>query len=188
MSSSLQRLAGLLKERNRIEQEISELIGRPAHPGHVGEYVAAEIFGVDLNESASQKGTDGIFRSGPLQGKSVNIKSKSRNDGLMDVNPDGVPDYFLVLSGPWTAAESSREKRAPWTVALMHLFDARRLVNQLRERKVKIGLATSVVRWLWEEAEVFPGARNPLLALTPMQREKLRLFAAFGNRCEIPVD
>ena len=71
----LQRLASLLVQRNAIDGEIAAVLGRPAHPGHIGEFVVASIFDITLNISAIQKGTDGHFASGALAGKSVTSRS-----------------------------------------------------------------------------------------------------------------
>ena len=47
----LQRLAGLLRARNANEAEITQVIGRPAQLGHIGEYIAGQIFDVALEQS-----------------------------------------------------------------------------------------------------------------------------------------
>ena len=60
----LEQLASLLARRNAIDEQIAALIGRPAIRGHVGEWIAHEIFGVTLEESAVQKGFDGRFADG----------------------------------------------------------------------------------------------------------------------------
>ena len=52
----LEPLAMFIKQRNEIDKDISEIIGRPAERGHIGEFVAAEIFGIELHESASSQG------------------------------------------------------------------------------------------------------------------------------------
>lgn len=109
----LQRLASLVKQRNAVDREIAQILGRPALPGHFGEFVASVIFGIALTDSASQKGIDGHFTDGPLAGRSVNVKFYTKNDGLLDVNADSPPDFYLVLAGPRTPAESSRGKTRP---------------------------------------------------------------------------
>ena len=48
---ALRRLASLLESRNDIDEEIAHLIGRPAIRGHVGEWIAQEIFGVRLEKT-----------------------------------------------------------------------------------------------------------------------------------------
>jgi hypothetical protein len=45
---SLERLAELLRERNRISTEIAALIGRLALNSHVGEYIASQVFDIEL--------------------------------------------------------------------------------------------------------------------------------------------
>ena len=73
----LQELASLIKARNVLENSIAGIIGRPAHPGHIGEFVASRIFDIELPESAVNRGCDGHFRTGLLAGKSVNVKKYS---------------------------------------------------------------------------------------------------------------
>ena len=181
--NQLHRLASLLHERNRVDGEIASAIGRPAHPGHIGEFVAAAIFDIELHESAVQKGTDGQFTRGPLSGRSVNIKKYSLEQGLLDVRPDALPDFFLVLTGARTPAASSRGTTQPWTIESVYLFEAVPLVEQLRTRGVKIGVATSVRRHLWHDAEIYPSPNNATLRLTPEQISMIELFRApAGNR------
>ena len=40
----LERLAGLIWQRNALDREIAAVLGRPAHSGHLGEYQAAAVF------------------------------------------------------------------------------------------------------------------------------------------------
>ena len=172
----LQRLASLIKERNAVENAIAGVIGRPAHAGHVGEFVASRIFDIELPESAVNKGSDGYFRSGPLAAKSVNIKKYSLSQGILDIRPDALPDYFLVLAGPKDSPGSSRGTVQPWVIASAFLFDACALVQRLKQRGVKLGVATSVIQELWREAEIYPSPNNPALWLTEAQRKMLEMF------------
>lgn len=173
---ALQRLAALLDERNLIDGKIAATIGRPAHPGHIGEFVAASIFDIELNESAVHKGTDGQFARGPLRGRSVNIKKYSLEQGVLDIRPDALPDFFLVLTGARTGAASSRGTTQPWTIESVYLFEAVLLVEQLSARGVKIGVATSVRRHHWDDAEIYPSPNNGALPLTPEQISMIELF------------
>ena len=122
--SQLEQLASLLAKRNAIDKEISDLISRPALKGHVGEWIAQESFGVKLEESAAQKGFDGRFADGPLAGKTVNVKWYGKREGILDINPDGVPDHYLVMTGPKAAAMTSRGQTLPWVITEVFLFDA----------------------------------------------------------------
>ena len=94
----LKELARLIRQRNEIAREIGALIGRPALVGHIGEWIAQEVFSMRLEDSAVQKGFDGRFCAGPLVGKTVNVKWYGKREGLLDVNPDGVPDLYLVMT------------------------------------------------------------------------------------------
>ena len=174
----LRRLASLVKQRNAVDQEIAGVLGRPAHTGHLGEFIAAHVFRIALLESASHKGIDGHFTARPLAGRSVNIKFATKNDGLLNMNLDSPPDFYLVMTGPRTQPASSRATTSPWVISSVFLFDAPDLVQRLIERGVKIGIATSVARRFWGEAEIYPRQSNHALRLTPEQRSWIKLFGA----------
>ena len=95
----LKQLAKLIDTRNQIEREITALVGRPAAIGHIGEYIASRVFNIALEESASHKSSDGYFREEPLKGHTVNIKWFAFQEGLLDITPESLPDYYLVLAG-----------------------------------------------------------------------------------------
>lgn len=173
----LRKIATLIRRRNAIDAEIAEVIGRPALIQHVGEYLAAEIFGITLHESAVHKGSDGYFADGCLSGKSVNIKFYSANAGLLDISLKSPPDYYLVLTGAMTSAATSRCETRPWGIDAAFLFNHAALVSELSGR-VKIGVATSVRRHYWDAAEVYPSDANPELRLTERQIKTLRMFSA----------
>jgi hypothetical protein len=44
----LEQLAQLVAARNEADRQIAALIGRPAAPGNIGEFVAARVFGIEL--------------------------------------------------------------------------------------------------------------------------------------------
>ena len=176
---SMEELAALIHQRNKLSDEVSKIIGRPALNGHVGEYIASKLFNIKLEESAASKGIDGHFNDGPLKGKTVNIKLYGKKENLLDINKDFLADYYLVLSGPNSPAESSRGKTRPLILSQVHFFNMSRLVSELERRGVKIGVATSVRKQLWDEAMIYPDQRNIDLMLTLEQR---RLLALFGER------
>lgn len=175
MMRDLTRLADLLRQRNDLDREIAALTGRPALPGHLGEYIAAAIFDIELHPSAVSKGSDGRFRSGPLAGRTVNVKWYSAFCGLLDIRPDALPEYFLVLAGPRTPAVSSRNTTLPLVIASVYLFQAATLVHALTGR-VKIGVATSVAIPFWDAAELYPTNRNTCFPLSDEQRRLLSSF------------
>jgi len=172
----LSRLAELIKKRNLLEREITGLIGRPAEIGHIGEYIAAKVFHIRLEESASRKSIDGFFNDGPLKDRTVNVKWYARCEGGLDITPEALPDYYLVLAGPKSGMMTSRGQTRPWIIEYVFLFDAHALVAELSRSGVKIGTATSVRQHLWAEAEIYPTQRHNLLELTDDQRKALRLF------------
>jgi hypothetical protein len=174
--NDLIRLAKLIKSRNAIANDITTIIGRPALIGHVGEYIASAIFEIVLEKSASHKGSDGHFMGGALAGCTVNIKCYPKQEGILDVNPVNFPDYYLVLAGPKSGAVSSRGIVRPWVIKSVFLFDASKLIDILRKRGVKIGIATSVIGQLWDNAEIYPTQRNNKLTLSNEQRSLLDLF------------
>lgn len=52
-------LSQLLKAHNVLDSIIVGLIHRPVQLGHVGEYLAQEIFDMQLHRTAVHKGSDG---------------------------------------------------------------------------------------------------------------------------------
>lgn len=169
----LRSLASLVKAKNDADREIAEVIGRPALQGHFGEHVAASVFGVALHDSATAKGSDGLFSGGPLAGKAVEIKYYPKNEGLLDMKTGAQPDFYLALTGPRKEPAASRGATRPWVIEAAYLFDAPALVARLT---AKIGTATSVRQEFWSEAEVYPRS-NPAFPLTEAQRDSLALFS-----------
>ena len=174
----LRRLAELLRARNEIDEEVAGIIERPVTPGHLGEFVAAAIFGIELASSASAKAIDGWFTRGPLAGKTVNVKWYGKEEGVLDLSAQGVgADYYLVLTGGRTTAISSKGTRRPWVISHVFLFDGAALLKALRVRGVKITTGGSVARAYWEAAEIYPRPTNPLWALSDEEQAQLALFA-----------
>ena len=173
---SLERLAELLRERNRISTEIAALIGRPALNSHIGEYIASQIFDIALHESATHKGADGQFRSGPLRGKTVNVKLYGKKEWILDINPAAVADHYLVLTGPSGPAASSRGGDRPLAIDQVFLFNMKQLLPELEKKGVKIGIATSIANKYWEQAMLYPQQKNIELTLSNNQRQLLQLF------------
>ncbi|SNQ49788.1 conserved hypothetical protein [Frankia canadensis] len=177
MSGELEQIADLLRQRNAVDERIAAVIGRPMTAGHLGEWIAARVFHVELEQSAVAAAIDGRFTTGPLQGRTVNVKWYLKRENLLDITESAVLDYYLVFTGPTSVAASSRGGTRPWTIAAVYLFDAQRLLDELRARGVKTGTATSVRAAQWESAEIFPRAGNGLLRMEPEQARILRLFA-----------
>lgn len=171
--ADLPRLASLLKSRNTIDEKMAALIGHTAQLGNIGEYIAAAIFDIVLDEAGKRRGYDGRFTRGPLAGKTVDIQWHPKHDGQMNIRMDLFPDYYLVLSGPASAPNFA----SPWLISTIYLFDANNLFLGLRERGVQIGSSTSVTGPLWERAEIYPKPRNTELALSDDERKQLILFA-----------
>ena len=177
-ADSLERVAALLRERNAIDAELAQLMQRPMTSGHLGEWIAAQVFDIELEVSAAAAGIDGRFRSGPLQDRTVNVKWYLKREGLLDTTWSEALDYYLVLTGPPSPAESSRGTGRPWCIQAVFLFDARQLRSEQIMRGVRQGTASSVIKQQWAAAQIYPAATNPQLVITAQQAEQLRLFAA----------
>ena len=176
MDAKIQELAALVRDRNSVAERITRIIGRPAQIGHIGEYIAPQVFGIQLEHSAVSKGIDGAFRSGPLAGRTVNIKFYAKREGLFDIRPDAVADYYLVLTGPKSNTMTSRGEVRPWHIDWVFLFHGPMLVDHLKERGVKISVETSVVAEQWNCAEVYPDGANSEYNVGNEQEQMLRLF------------
>jgi hypothetical protein len=175
--ASLNDLAGLIREKNEHDARITAIVGRPALIGHVGEYIASRVFGIRLHESAVHKGSDGVFSDGALAGRSVNVKWYARNEGLLDLHQTDPPDFYLVLSGPAPSGAFVKGGVRPWLITQVHVFDASMLHATLAQSGTKIGVASSVRKAYWIDAEVYPTPRNQLLVLSAEQRGMLALFS-----------
>jgi len=92
----------------------------------------------------------------------------------LDITPDDLPDYYLVLAGPKSPAISSRGQTRPWLISFVFLFQSGELISKLSG--VKIGIATSVKSKYWDEAEIYPIQYNTQLIITPEKRELLAFF------------
>ena len=172
----LQRLAEFIRARNATEVEITRIIDRPAQIGHVGEYIASRVFDIALERSAVNPGSDGRFRSGPLAGKSVNVKMYGKRERRLDIRPEYLPGYFLVLTGPKSTAMDSKGRPRPWVVNDVFLFEAQPLIDRLRDRGVKLGVATSVREVEWKAARIYPVSSGSPLTLKQAQQDAIRLF------------
>jgi hypothetical protein len=179
LMDDLQRIAKLLRERNAIDDQIAEITKRPMVAGHLGEWIAAQVFDIELELSAVATAIDGRFRSGPLAGRTVNIKWYLKREGLLDMTMSDLLDEYLVMTGPVSAAMSSRGQTRPWRIDAVYLFDARALRADLLERGRRVGVASSVRAERWKEAEIYP-QDNPRLPLSAPAREALRMFAPSG--------
>jgi hypothetical protein len=175
MDGKLVLLAALIRERNTVTEKIAQLIGRPAQIGHLGEFIASRIFDITLLQSASAKGIDGRFNGGALQGRSVNVKWYTQQENILDITPDMLPDFYLVLTGPKSRSASSRGVSRPWVIEAVYLYEAKELIDQLQNRDVKLGVASSVRQEHWYRAEINPNQQNRKLVLTEDQIKLLDL-------------
>ena len=175
-AKSLARAAALLRERNAIDAEMAGLMQRPMTSGHLGEWIAAQVFDIELESSAAAEGIDGRFRSGLLHDCSVNVKWYLKREGVLDTTESAILDYYLVLAGPPSGAVSSKGTTRPWCIQAVFLFDARQLRAEQTAQGVRRGVASSVTKQQWAAAEIYPSGTNPRLALTPQQAEQLSLF------------
>ena len=101
------RIAELLHERSTIDAEIARIMHRPMTSGHLGEWLAARVFDIELEPAATATAIDGRFRSGSLRGRTVNIKWHLKREGLLDMSESDLLDYYLVLTGPPSARMQS---------------------------------------------------------------------------------
>ncbi|HEX6450228.1 MAG TPA: hypothetical protein VF060_12280 [Trebonia sp.] len=175
MTDELQHLANLIRKKNEVDGAIAQLIERPALAGNIGGFVAARVFGIDLEPLGSHATHDGVFREPPLTGKTVNVKTYSRNEWILDFSGHHC-EYYLVMTGPPGPARD----RA-WAVEAVYLFDTVELLTKLRSRRIKIGVATSVLLEDWEDARIFPARSGAPLRLAKAQVAALKLFGPHGH-------
>ncbi|MEU2664891.1 hypothetical protein [Micromonospora sp. NPDC007220] len=174
MTETLRQLATLLRDRDELDARMAALTRRSARTGDIGEFIAAQVFDITLADTTIQPGYDGTFRTGSLAGRTVNVKTYGDAFTGLDISPHHC-DFYLILSGPARPPAAVRHHR--WRISAAYLLDSRRLLETLKARGVKIGIATSIRRGDLERAQVFPtsGADAPI-RLTPEQTALLSLF------------
>jgi hypothetical protein len=99
--SPIDRIASLLQERNALDRSIAGLIDRPMTAGHLGEWIAARIFDIELEPSAVAAAIDGRFRSGPLVTAHRQREMYLKREGLLDMTDSAALDHYL--GDDWTA-------------------------------------------------------------------------------------
>lgn len=122
--TDLEQVARLIHERNEIDAQVNAIVRRSPVHGHLGEYIAAAIFDINLNRSASHAGHDGSFASGVLEGKTVNIKWYGRREGILDMKEENAPDFYLVMTGP--RGPGVRGGLRPLVIDAVYLFETQR--------------------------------------------------------------
>ena len=181
MNDLIERLKPMIKDikcRNNLDFDIADKIKKPVTTGSLGEYIASEIFGIDLEDKGSNKGFDGRFRCGDLGCKDknknrVNVKWYTVRRNILSLHEDRTPDYYLVLSGPRFTGPSKGVTH-PLRITNVYLFEKESLFKELCGRR--IGNPTSVRNDLWDAAEIFPEQRNECLPLNCEQRAALKEF------------
>jgi hypothetical protein len=172
--ASTNELADLLRHRDELDHQIGHIVGHCARPGDVGRIIAAHVFDIRLAESATVPGHHGWFRSGPLGGRTVNIKTYGDARAGIDIGLHPC-DTILVLSGP--RRQTSVQHRG-WGVSAAYLFETDRLLATLRNRGVKLGVATCLRKADLDAVQVFPfvGPQAPI-TLSDRQKALLSFFA-----------
>lgn len=172
----LAEFAALIRERNSIDVRIGAMLDRPTSIGNIGEWIAAKVFDIELTAAANTAAFDGHFTTGALAGQTVNVKAYGRHESMLDVTRNPTLDYYLVMTGPKGALNSSRGTFRPFCIESVFLFKSQDLLAALEETGVKVGIATSVRAAQWNAAEIYPRSTNPALVLTESQKARLRMF------------
>jgi hypothetical protein len=175
-ADAVRTIASLVRERNAVDAKIAAITNRPVVAGHLGEWMAAQLFDIELERSAVAKAIDGKFTTGQLMNRTVNVKWYGKREGLLDMTTSPALDYYLVFTGPKSPAASSAGGTRPLRIDACYLFDAKGLLSRQLARGAKVGIASSVPAREWEAAEIYPDQRNPLLPLEPEVVSLLRLF------------
>jgi hypothetical protein len=106
----------------------------------------------------------------PHRATSVNIKTYSRHESVLDISPHS-SDCYLVLTGP-----AGQARVLPWVNDSVLLFNSEQLLATLTTRGIKIGIATSVRKQDWEAARIYPPQPISQLQLSSAQIARLELF------------
>lgn len=174
--AQLAELAALITERNAIDARLGAILDRPATVGDIGEWIAAKVFDIELAVAANNTAFDGYFTTGPLSGRTVNVKTYLRQYGLLDMTESAALDYYLVFTGPKGQLGSSRGTLRPFCIESVYLFKSEDLLAELRRTGAKVGDAEGVRVAQWNAAEIYPRSTNAALVLTDRQKALLAMF------------
>lgn len=186
------QLAKLIRERNGVDVQLGEILGRPATVGDIGEWIAAKVFEIKLAAAPNNTAFDGYFTTGSLSERTVNVKTYLRQDFTLDMSESEALDYYLVFTGPKSQLGSSRGTSRPFCIESVYLFRAEDLLTELRRTGVKVGYATSVTVAQWNAAQIYPQSTNPVLVPTDRQKARLAMFcpepARLSSTAGVPED
>jgi hypothetical protein len=177
----LTHLADLIRIRNYVNNSVSRIIGRPAETGHLTEYIASQIFDIELHPTAVHKASDGTFRSpSALVGCSVNVKYRSSSSRRLNIENSADlghhPEYYLAFRGPKLPSGPASEKTLPLVIDAVYLFRSVELIPALMaEEGANIGPSVKSIHW--QAAMIYPEQVNRSLTLSDEQRAALALFA-----------
>ena len=68
---------------------------------------------------------------------------------MLDITPNSLPDYYLVMTSPKVFEGTSKGGIRPWLVNYVFLFNAAELVIELAAHGVNIGTASSIRKPEW---------------------------------------
>ena len=106
------------------------------------------------------------------------MKFYTKQQGILDINPAALPDYYLVLTGPAAAATTSVNTHRPWVIDRVYILPGQATAAKVLARGKKVGVATSILRADWLSSEIYPVPRSAELLVTPAQHDLLGLFRA----------
>lgn len=155
---ALRRLAALLTARNVLDREMTKIIGKPMEKGNFGEFVAAQIFDIRLNEKATEKGYDGRFTVGeysgaPLKDRKVEIKYYAKCNHDLDLKTgEAKPAFYLVMTGPPKRDNEAKDTPAPWVIESVFLFETEALERVVVPKTNPVGIKKE----RWAEAQIYP--------------------------------
>lgn len=103
------------------------------------------------------------------------MKFHSVNEHLINLSKKASEDvYLLVFTGAYEPASSSRGKNRPFRITNAYLFHEKKLCDDLKKQKRKVGVGTSLKREYWNKAEIYP--ENKVNRNIGMKREFLEMF------------
>jgi hypothetical protein len=96
---------------------------------------------------------------------------------LINLNPDISEDvYPLIFTERYKAASSSKDGERPFCISNAYLFNEWKLCSALREKGIKVGVATSVRKEHWYEREIYP--ENKMVYNLELTPELVELFSS----------
>ena len=170
-----EKISSLIKIINAAKKDISDLIDRPSNIQSIGEGIAADILGINYEDTAPHLTRKGYFCKGPLKNKSVTIEwyltKYSCINQLYNV------DFVVLMVGLDKYYRTPYEYPSPWLINSVYLLNLRPVLDEIDWIEKGQVVDIHIKNEEWKGLEIFPESNSPLMELSEEQKNMFRKFS-----------